>query len=336
MNSREIVKKSLAFEGPPRIPYAMGGGFPSDIRMVRRQPAPNRKQQPWTLQDGGYWNMIDEWGNEWRRLENITKGEVYKGVIEDGWDLLDTYEFPDTSDPALFDEAKKQVEQYHAEGKYVLGNTSWTFDISRYMRRMEIFLTDCAENPDQVSQLLNRVADVIESDIHHYAEIGVDAIMSGEDWGTQDRLLVSPPMFRRLFKPVFARLCGAAHSHGLAVWFHSCGWVRDVIEDWIEVGLNVCQFDQPELHGIDYLAKNFGGRLHFWCPVDIQKTLQTRDHEVIEAAAKEYVEKLAGPFGGGFIAGYYGSNEALGLTPEFQKTASESYMKYGDPAPWTK
>ena len=336
MTSREIVKASLAFEGPPRIPYAMGGGFPSDVRHVRRKPAPNRVQQPWTLQAGGYWNMIDEWGNEWRRLENITKGEVYKGVIEDSWDLLDTYEFPDTSDPALFDEAKAQVEQYHAEGHYVLGGTAWTFDISRYMRRMEVFLLDCVENQERVIELLNRVADIIESDIHNYARIGVDAIMSGEDWGTQDRLLVSPPMFRKVFKPIFARLCGAAHSHGMPVWFHSCGWVRDVIEDWIEVGLNVCQFDQPELHDIDFLAKNFGGRMHFWSPVDIQKTLQTRDHEVIEAAAKEYIEKLALPFGGGFIAGYYGSNEALGLTPEYQETASKAYMKYGDPANWKR
>ncbi len=336
MTSREIVQMSLAFASPPRIPFGMGGGFPSDIRGVGRKPAPNRAQQPWTEQPGGYWNMIDEWGNEWRRLENITKGEVHKGVIEEGWDLLENYEWPAVDDPSLYEEAAAKVKEDHKEGYYVFGGTPWTFDISRYMRRMEMFLRDCAEEPDRVEHLLNKVADVIERQIYRYADIGVDAIMSGEDWGTQDRLLVSPAMFRRLFKPVFKRLCGAAHSRGLAVWFHSCGYVRDVIEDWIEVGINVCQFDQPELHGIDYLAEKFGGRMHFWSPVDIQTTLQTRDHEKIEAAAREYIEKLAGPFGGGFVAGFYGSNPALGLTPEYQETACKAYIKYGDPAPWTR
>jgi len=335
MTSREIVRMSLAFASPPRIPYGMGGGFPSDLRGVSRKPAPNRKQQPWT-QRAGYWDMIDEWGNLWRRLENITKGEVYRGVIEESWDLLDAYEFPRTDLAELYEEAVARTKEYHKEGYFVLGHVGWPFAIVRYMRRMEVFLADCAENPERVRNVLERVADILEREIHRFADAGVDGIMSGEDWGTQDRLLVSPPMFRRLFKPVFARLCGAAHSRGLSVWFHSCGWVRDVIEDWIEVGINVCQFDQPELHGIDHLSEHFGGRIHFWSPVDIQKTLQTRDHALIEAAAREYIEKLAAPFGGGFVAGFYGSNPALGLTPEYQETACRSFMNYGDPAPWVR
>ena len=335
MTSREIVQMSLAFAAPPRIPYAMGNGFPSDFRRVGHKPAPNRTQQPWT-ERAGYWNMIDEWGNEWRRLESITKGEVYHGVIQDSWDLLESYQWPDTDRAELYDEAAAQVRQYHEEGYYVQGGMSWTFDIARYMRRMETFLADCAENPEKVTYLLGKVADVLEKQIHRYADIGVDGIATGEDWGTQDRLLVSPPMFRKIFKPVYARLCGAAHSRGLSVRLHSCGYVRDIIEDWIEVGVNVCQFDQPELHDIDNLATKFGGRMHFECPVDIQTTLQTRDHAVIERAAREYIEKLAAPFGGGFIAGYYGSNEAIGLDPVYQETASKTFMHVGDPAPWRR
>jgi len=73
--------------------------------------------------------------------------------------------------------------------------------------------------------------------------------------------------------------------------------------------VNCLQFDQPTLHGIDFLAKNFGGRMTFWCPVDIQKPLQTKDEKLIRAEAKQLVERLGG-FHGGFIAGYYGSNYA--------------------------
>jgi hypothetical protein len=75
--------------------------------------------------------------------------------------------------------------------------------------------------------------------------------------------------------------------------------------------------------------------MHFWCPVDIQTTLQTRDKDRIRAAARDYVEKL-GSYGGGFVAGYYGSNEALGLEPEYQAAACEAFMQSGDPAPWCR
>jgi uroporphyrinogen decarboxylase len=334
MTSREIVQMSLAFAGPPRIPYAMGGGFPSDFRGVSRKPAPNRKQQDWT-QRGTYWNMIDEWGNEWRRLESITKGEVHKGVIEKSWDLLETYDWPDVDRAELYEEAAVQVKQHHKDGFYVQGGMGMSFDIARYMRRMEVFLTDCAAEPDRVKALLGRIGDILERQVHRYADIGVDGIGSGEDWGTQDRLLVSPPMFRELFKPIYARVCGAAKERGLSFRLHSCGWVRDIIPDWIETGVDICQFDQPELHDIDFLAEKFGGKVHFECPVDIQTTLQTQDHAVIERAAKEYIDKLAAPYGGGFIAGYYGSNEALGLDPEYQQTAGDTYMSYGQ-SPWTK
>lgn len=333
LSSREIVQMSLAFASPPRIPYAMGGPFPSDFRGVRRKPAPNRVQQPWTERTG-YWNMIDEWGNEWRRLESITKGEVYKGVIEESWDLLETYDWPDVDRDDLYDEAAEQVKQYHREGYYVQGGMSMAFDIARYMRRMEIFLFDCAAEPERVEILLDRIGSILERQVHRYADIGCDGIGSGEDWGTQDRLLVSPPMFRRLFKPVYARVAGAARERGMSFRLHSCGYVRDVIEDWIETGVTILQFDQPELHGIDHLAEKFGGRVHFECPVDIQTTLQTRDHAVIERAAREYIDTLAAPFGGGFIAGYYGSNEALGLNPAFQETASKTFMEHGQ-NPWT-
>lgn len=330
MTSREIVKMSLEFSGPPRIPYGMGGGFPSDVRSVGRKGAPNSKAKSWKQYDG-YWEMIDEWGNIWRRLESITKGEVYKGIIEDGWDLLDTYEFPKTDGADLYEDARSRCAEQHKEGYFVLGSVGWPFNIARYMRRMENFLADVAGDKEHVKDLLQRITDILEVEIYRMADAGVDGIMSGEDWGTQDRLLVHPNSFREIFKPCFEQLCGAAHSRGLSVWFHSCGHVTEVLEDWVEAGIDVCQFDQPELHGIDYLSENFGGRMHFWSPVDIQKTLQTGDPETVEKAAKEYIEKL-GSFGGGFIAGYYGSNAAIGVDPELQAIACRSFMKYGDPA----
>jgi uroporphyrinogen-III decarboxylase len=117
------------------------------------------------------------------------------------------------------------------------------------------------------------------------------------------------------------------------VLMHSCGHIHEAMEDLVEAGIDAFQFDQPELHGIDRLADQFGGRVSFQCPVDIQKTLQTRDAALIERTARQMVERLGGK-GGGFIAGYYGSNEGIGLDPAVQDVACQAFVKYGAPELW--
>ena len=54
----------------------------------------------------------DEYGNIWGRLENITKGEVIRGVLEDGWEGLDDYQLPDYSPIELYQPAKARFEAY--------------------------------------------------------------------------------------------------------------------------------------------------------------------------------------------------------------------------------
>jgi hypothetical protein len=241
--------------------------------------------------------MIDEWGNTWRRIGGRTKGEVSHGVVEEGWECLDSYQWPDVTAPEIWQQAEERCAAFHRDGYYVFGSVNWPFAAARSMRRLENFLYDLAADRHSAMRLLNGAANVVEKEIEGYARIGADGVVTWEDWGMQDRLLVSPTMWREVFKPLFKRLCDAAHAGGMDVWLHSCGHVTDVIEDLIQVGVEVCMFDQPELHGIDFLARNFGGRMAFCTPVDIQRTLQTRDIGRIEAAARQYVETL-GAFGG--------------------------------------
>ena len=141
-------------------------------------------------------------------------------------------------------------------------------------------------------------------------------------------LMISPELWREVFKPGFIRLCNIAHKHGLKVFMHSCGKMTVIIPDLIEAGIDVLQFDQPKIHGIDKLAE-YSGKVTYWCPADIQNTLQSRDEEVIESDIKEMLEKLGGK-GGGFIARYYGDNEGIGLDAKWQDIACRAFVKYGN------
>ncbi|NLV92259.1 MAG: hypothetical protein GX030_07700 [Firmicutes bacterium] len=325
MNSREIVEAALNFAGPERIPMSLPEPYPNDFVGAGIARDPERPGVPWHRTETG-WAMIDEWGNTWNRLEGFSKGEVAKGVLAD-WSDFDTYQFPCYDHPEQY--LGMQVRFASTPDKYHIAHLpGFPFSIARKMRRMELFLMDLHLERDRVMELLSAIEDLLATMIHHIAATDADAIMFAEDWGTQDRLLIHPQMWREIFKPGFDRLCSLAHSHGLKVFMHSCGYIYDIIPDLIEVGVDVLQFDQPRLHGISNLARDFGGKVTFWCPVDIQTTLQTKDLHLIEQDAKQMIEEL-GRFNGGFIAGYYSGNEAIGLERQAQDFACRAFVKYG-------
>jgi len=67
--------------------------------------------------------------------------------------------------------------------------------------------------------------------------------------------------------------------------------------------------------------------------VDLQTTLQTADAEKIRADARLMIDLLGGKATGrpgGFIAGYYAGNTAIGVRPEVQDVACRAFVEYGD------
>ena len=84
---------------------------------------------------------------------------------------------------------------------------------------------------DNIDKLHNIVTSAMEKVIKKIPETGADGIIFFEDWGIQDRLLISPEMWRDIFKPLYKRLCDAAHSVKLDVLMHSCGYNWAIIDD---------------------------------------------------------------------------------------------------------
>jgi hypothetical protein len=110
---------------------------------------------------------------------------------------------------------------------------------------------------------------------------------------------------------------------------HSCGEISAIVPGLIDAGIDVLQFDQPDLHGMDTLAAyQENAKITFWCPVDIQTTLQTQNEGLIREKAREMLDKLWNGRGG-FIAGYYGDNASIGLDPKWQEFACDEFVKRG-------
>jgi hypothetical protein len=325
MNPREIVLGTIEYTGTERVAGAMPAPYWNDLCNASYRLQGYSAQ--WQRVGGERQEYVDEWGNTWARVDDYSKGEVARGAIEDLDDVF-TVPMPDLANPANFEVAG---EVYNDPGNDLFrigGLPGFPFNIARKMRRLDQFLMDLLLDRERICVLLKRIEDLLAEVIVQYAQAGADGVMFPEDWGTQKGLMIHPQLWREVFKPGFVRLCGVAHEHGLKVLMHSCGKTTVIIPDLIEAGIDLLQFDQPQLHGLDNLAQ-YHGEITYWCPVDIQTTLQTQDAARIEADARAMIEKLGGPKGG-FIAGYYSGNEAIGLEPEWQDIACRAFSRYGD------
>jgi hypothetical protein len=284
----------------------------------------------WRRTQGREWQRQDEWGNTWARLDDTSKGEISHGALQD-LSRVESFPFPNFDEASIYDNARRvfaDSPQYWHIGSV----HGFAFSVARKLRRMEQYLMDILLEPEKIARLHDRIDEAILTQARQLRVAGADSIMIAEDWGTQTQLLISPRLWRKEFKPRFTHLCTAIHSLGMAMFMHSCGKMTDIIPDLIECGVDVLQFDQPRIHGIDYLAGlQQSHPISYWCPVDIQTTLQSGDGALIRSDAREMLAKLwAGR--GGFIAGYYSDNASIGVDPSWQEIASREFDAFGKQA----
>ena len=316
MTPRDNCLANLNHTGAPRpgITFGNGEGRINDmLGAAPRAPKPDLKR--WVEDGREYYE--DEWGNLWTRMvDGCQKGEVHTAVLE-SWDDLHKLDPPDYSDMALYEDMRETFAKPTDKFK-VAHIGGWVFDNARYLRKLENYLLDMALYPDELKQIHSIVADVYEHKIRGAATTGADAIMIGEDMGTQNGLLFSPDMFREFFKEEYTRLMGLAHEHGMKVLFHSCGQNWDIIGDLIDCGVDCFQFDQPAVYDMPALAETFRARkVALWSPVDIQKVLPTGNRAYIESETRRMLET----FKGCLITKDYPDLAGIDVRPEWDQWA---------------
>lgn len=326
MTSRERVIRSINYDNPDKCPMCLPSPYPDDLAQCGVGGDPDWKpSRVWDLPESEGKQWEDEWGNIWKRLPTTTGGEVIEGAIKD-WSEIESYKMPRFDLPVRYQRGG-EVFAAHPDRYHIGGLPGFPFAIMRYMRKVEVFLADVLLYPEEVNALQRRVVDMIKRCLEQWKEAGADGVVYCEDWGTQERLLVSPKLWHEMFEWGYREIVDHAQNLGIAVWMHSCGYIKDIIPTLVDIGIKVLQLDQPKLSGLDFLAEHCHGKTAIWSPVDIQKDLPTGDEEYIRACARELIDKL-GSNGGGFISKYYGSPESLGCKPEWQMWAADEFTKY--------
>jgi len=280
-------------------------------------------------------NLINEWGFGTKEVADSSIVS-YHPLQDADADALEKHPWPFVRDPARIEGLEEQVLAWVEEGEYFITSTTAVsglmIDICPYLRGFEQFFTDLYINEEFAHKLIGKVTDVITELYCYYLEpIGrhLGWVEFSSDHGMQDRTLVSKELYRKFFKKPYTRLFSEVRkaAPNAKIWMHSCGSVRELIPDFIEMGVDILNALQPRAAGMDSfeLKREFGNELIFHGGLDIQGGITgSRDEAVAEA------EKRIDAFapGGGYI--FAPSNHYMEDVPmENFFAANETARKYG-------
>jgi uroporphyrinogen decarboxylase len=131
----------------------------------------------------------------------------------------------------------------------------------------------------------------------------VDVVGEADDLGGQTTPLFAPRTYRELVKPLHAELFAFIRARTRAkVFFHSCGAIRELLPDLVEIGVDVLNPVQVSATGMETAAlkRDFGRDLVFWGGgVDTQRILGGGSPDEVRAEVRRRVADLRE--GGGFV-----------------------------------
>lgn len=130
----------------------------------------------------------------------------------------------------------------------------------------------------------------------------LDWLWTGDDVGGQQGMMLDPVMWREVLKPQLKRIFDVGKRHGLPVAYHSCGGIRPIIGDLIEIGLDVLNPIQCDCPGMDALElkREFGRELTFMGGVDTIGLLPNGTADEVRKATRRLIDGMTAD-GGGYI-----------------------------------
>ena len=310
MTPRELVVDSLEFRGPVRVPRqlwvlpwaemtwpaelaAIRARFPDDIvtsPAFLREPLRTTGEE---YEPGVY---VDEWGCRFENAQRGIIGQVKDPLIK-SWADLGAVRVPRER---LSVDVGKVDDFCAASPEFVLAKT-WArpFELLQFLRGPENLYIDLAERPAELFGLLARIHAFYKEELELWASTEVDALVFADDWGGQGSLLVSPALWREVFKPLYRDYVEIAHRNGKYAFMHSDGHIAAILPDLVEIGLDALNA-QIFCMDVAEIGRRFAGKLTFWGEVDRQHLLPTGAPADVAAAVRTARRALWR--GGGVIA----------------------------------
>lgn len=231
---------------------------------------------------------VDEWGCIFENRQKGVMGEVKEPLLKD-WRELDKVRVPRER---LSLDLGKVNEFCRSRDQFILSKSCGRpFEQLQFIRKPENLYLDLAEEPPELFRLIERIHHFYCEETEIWAKTDIDALVFSDDWGGQNSLLISPSLWRRIFKPLYKDYIDIAHRRGKYIFMHSDGYIMDIIPDLVEIGVDALN-SQLFCMDIEELGKRFRGMITFWGEIDRQYLLAFGTTEEVRAAVKKVKDSL--------------------------------------------
>ena len=334
MERKEIVRRAIEFDMPPRLPFFLGSAWTKKL-LKQFEDFPNDFCDSWEMdrQEAGWFfdnAAPDDWGCQWKTTTSKNMGQVVSHPLEN-WNKLDSYTPPDPKNPFYFKRIDEEIQD--AGDRYTIITSHFNLiERLEMLRGFANTLVDFYMEPEKINKVLDMI---LEYKVEHIREAGrrfgdrVNGIFLTDDWGTQENTYISQDLFREFFLDRYKELYKVVHDNGWHVIQHSCGNVVDFVPLFMEAGVDVMNMQQPRVYGIENVGNKFAGKICFLTTVDIQNTLPKCNHDEVRQEAVELVKHWSRP-SGGLIVFNYGDSDAIGTTDDVTNTMFQAFYDLKD------
>jgi len=279
---------------PGTVPEAMGDD-------VKQTWVGNNYAMEGITHDSEGETHVDAWGIEWVRIgpfNQIRHSPLHNSSREE----IARYQYPYQHIDQLLSNMDPLMAQ--AETVFVGCDISpCLFEMVFRLRGMEKTILDLVAQPDlsdlMIEQAANFATALAQAACDRFA---LDWLWTGDDVAGQKAMIMRPDSWRDRIRPHLERIFAVGKKRGLWVAYHSCGAIRSIIPDLVEMGLDVLNPIQCNCPGMDplELKKAFGQHLTFMGGVDTHDLLP---HGTADQVRRETARLLDGMMAdrGGYI-----------------------------------
>lgn len=221
----------------------------------------------------------DAWGVNWTafghdpRFDGQTPTPGTK-VLTDITKWREQVKFPDLEElpvdlilPLILNSQTEDRDNVIVKGLLLSG----TWERVNQLMGMEDALCAFYEEPECLKELMEAIADYKIKCIDKLCEIlDPDIIHMQDDWGADRSMMMSPDTWREFIKPIEKRYADYIHSKGKIYEHHSCGYIKDIIPDLIEIGVDALNPINAS-NDCDEVYRLYGDKLVLIGMVDNQK-----------------------------------------------------------------
>ncbi|MDD5727568.1 MAG: uroporphyrinogen decarboxylase family protein, partial [Victivallales bacterium] len=175
------------------------------------------------------------------------------------------------------------------------------FGVPWALRGMEQFMMDIYLNPVLVEAIVNKVEEFtlscLEAVLIRYPGL-LDLVGCGDDYGTQNGLLIGPDMIAKFFMPSLKRHYDLGRKYEVGAYHHCCGAIFEIIPQMIAAGMQILNPIQTMAKGMEphRLKQEFGRDLCFHGGIDTQHLMAFGLQDDVRRKVREMAQTL-GPEG---------------------------------------